>query len=53
MIITFIIFKQVVQRGTTFSKDMMLLKDSDIQMQLLLINVEKIAEEMQNAKSGL
>jgi len=31
----------------------MLLKESDIQMKLLLINVEKIAKGMKNANSGL
>jgi hypothetical protein len=52
-IIIIIVFKQVVHKATTHLMDMMLIMHTDLQMKLLLINVEKIAEEMKNVNSGL
>jgi hypothetical protein len=51
--IIFIVFTQVVHKVTTSLKEMMLMKESNIQMKLLPINVEKIAKGMKNANSGL
>jgi hypothetical protein len=46
-------FIQVAHKVTTCLKATMLLKETVIQMQLLLINVEKIAKGMKTANSGL